>query len=320
MTRRLVSLFGVLAALAASQIGASPARAAGGVLVMNSAGASLSVIDMSTQTELRRIPALREPHHVTLTPDGRDLLVGDTVGNQLIDLDPNSFEVRRRVTVADPYQLGFSPDAKYLVVTGLARAQVDVLEAGTYKLVKRFPLKSMPSHLAFAPDSSTVYVSLQETGRLAAIDLRDMRVRWDEPVGPAPAGVLWRNGRVLVANMGSDNVAVVDPADGHVERRIRTGKGAHQLFLSPDQKLIYVNNRIAGTVVALDSTSLEPVRTYKMPGGPDDIAFAPDGHLWITLRFALKVAVLDPVTGDYSTIDVGRSPHGIFLNAHATVH
>jgi DNA-binding beta-propeller fold protein YncE len=305
---------------AAIMLGApAPARAAGAVLVMNSNDATLSVIDLASHRELRRIPVLREPHHVALTPDGHDLLVGDTVGNELIDLDPATFEVRRRVPVADPYQLGFSPDAKYLVVNGLARAQVDVYDAATYQLVQRFHLASMPSHMAFSPDSSTVYVSLQGTGKLAAIDLQHMTVRWTTEVGPAPAGVLWQNGRVLVAIMGSDDVAVVDPANGRVERRIRTGKGAHQLFRSPDQKLIYVNNRIAGTSVVLDATTLEPVHTYKLPGGPDDIAFAPDGRLWFTLRFVNKVAVLDPVSGDYTTIDVGRSPHGIYLNPHAVV-
>jgi YVTN family beta-propeller protein len=295
----------------------SAAFAAGEVLVMNSGDASLSVIDMAGQKEIRRIPVLREPHHVTLTPDRRELLVGDTVGNELIALDPGSFEIRRRIPIADPYQLGFSPDGKYLVVNGLARAQVDVYDAATYSLKKRFPLKSMPSHMAFSPDAATVFVSLQETGKLAAISLRDMTVRYTADVGPAPAGVLWQNNRVLVAIMGSDFVAVLDPATGHIERRIRTGKGAHQLFRSPDGKLIYVNNRIEGTVSVLDAGSLDLVRTYKLPGGPDDIEFAPDGHLWFTLRFAHKVAVLDPATGLYTTIEVGRAPHGIFLNAMA---
>ena len=147
-----------------------------------------------------------------------------------------------------------------------------------------------------------------------------MEVRWETPIGPAPAGVLWQNGRVLVAIMGSDDVAVLDPADGRVESRIRTGRGAHQLFRSPDEKLIYVNNRVDGTSVALDAATLKPVRTYKLPGGPDDIQFAPDGKVWFTLRFVNKVAVLDPASGDYQTIDVGRSPHGIFLNPRAAVH
>ena len=76
-------------------------------------------------------------------------------------------------------------------------------------------------------------------------------------------------------------------------------------------------NRVAGTTTSLDAATLSIIRSYRIPGGPDDIAFAPDGKLWITRRWAEKVAVLDPKTGEYQTIDVGRSPHGIFLNEHA---
>jgi YVTN family beta-propeller protein len=315
MKRRalILTAIGLLAAPAA----ATAARAAGAVLVMNSGAASLSVIDMATQKELRRIPVLREPHHWALSPDGKELLVGDSAGNELLFFDPASFALLRRMVMSDPYQLGFSPDGRYLVVNGLARAQTDIYDAKTYKLIKRIKLQSMPSHLDYAPDSSVVFISLQGSNRMAAIDLGTMTVKWNQPCGPAPAGVLYHNGEVLVADMGADYIAVMNPADGRELRRITTGKGAHQLFLSPDKQLIYVNNRIAGTIVALDAKSLKEVRSYKLPGGPDDIQFAPNGDIWATLRFAEKVAVLNPKTGDYTTIGVGRSPHGIFLNPRA---
>ena len=298
-------------------LAAWPANAAGLAFVLNSAAASVSVIDIARQIELRRIPALREPHHVALSPDGRELLIGDTAGNEILVLDPATGAVVRRVAVADPYQLGFSPDGRFLTVTGLARNQVDVLDPRTFSLVKRFPARSMPSHLAYSPDSSMVFVTLQGTDNLMAIDLRSMAVRWTAPVGKTPAGVIWHNNALIVANMGSDHIALVDPVDGRVTQRIVTGRGAHQLFLSPDRRILYVNNRIAGTTVALDAVSLKPIRTYSVPGGPDDIAFAADGRLWITRRFAEKVAVLDPATGQATAIDVGRSPHGIWLNTKA---
>ena len=308
----------VLAALLAEP--SLPAHAAGAVLVMNSRDASLSVIDLASSHEVRRIPVLREPHHWALTPDGRDLLVGDSAGNEMFVLDPATFEVRRTIPVSDPYQFGFSPDGKFLVVNALHRAQVDVYEPGTYRLLKRFPLSYMPSHFAFAPDGATVYVSLQGSGRLAAIDLRAMDVLWTTEVGLTPAGVLWLNGRVLVANMGSADVAVVNPADGRVERLVHAGKGAHQLFLSPDRKRVYVNIRLeVDSVIALDATTLAVVRRYKVPGGVDDTAFAPDGKLWLTLRITNKVAVLDPDSGQSEFIDVGHSPHGIFINPRAVL-
>ena len=190
---------------------ASRAWAGGIAFVINSGSASISVIDMATQKEVRRIPTLREPHHLVLSPDGGSLLVGDTAGNQMMFLDPNTGEVQKRMPVADPYQLGFSPDGKFLVVNGLLRNQVDVYDAAGMKLLKRFPVVATPSHLAYSPDSSTVFVSLQDSDKLAAFDLRTMTEKWTVPVGKTPAGVLWLNGKVLVADMGTDYIAVVDP-------------------------------------------------------------------------------------------------------------
>ena len=305
--------------LAAMLLGALPAaaQAHGLVLVLNSAEASLSVVDMETHRELSRIPVLREPHHWALSPDGRDLLVGDTVGNQLLDLDPATFALRRRVAVADPYQLGFSPDGKFLTVNGNGRNQVDIYDGATLTLLKRFPLRRTPSHLAYAPDSARVFVTLQDSDQLAAIELRTMTVLWDVKVGRVPAGVMWLNNRLLVALMNDEGLAVVDPATGQVERRVHTGAGAHQLFLSPDRKILWVNNRVAATTVALDAATLTEIRAYRVPGGPDDIVFAPDGKLWITQRFARGIAILDPATGQIETIEVGRQPHGIYMNPAA---
>jgi DNA-binding beta-propeller fold protein YncE len=294
-----------------------PAWANGIAFVINSAGASISVIDMATQKEVRRIPSLREPHHLVISPDGHSLLVGDTTGNQMMFLDPNTGAVQKRIPVADPYQLGFSPDGKYLTVNGLARNQVDIYDAASMNLVKRFPVVATPSHLVYSPDSSTVFVSLQDSDKLVAFDLRTMTRKWIVPIGKTPAGVLWLNGKVLVADMGTDYIAVVDPATGQVLRHVVTGKGAHNLFLSPDGKILWVNNRAGGTTVSLDANTLTLIRSYAIPGGPDDMAFAPNGKIWITRRWAEKVAILDPNTGTYETIDVGRSPHGIYLNPKA---
>lgn len=310
--RRLLSLLFLMAGCLAA-----PAWAGGIAFVCNSAGASISVIDMGTLKEVRRIPVLREPHHVALSPDGRSLLVGDTAGNQMLFLDPRTGAVQQRLPIADPYQLGFSPDGKLLTVNGLARNQVDVYDAVTMRLLKRFPVVATPSHLAYSPDSRFIYVSLQDSNKLAAFDLRTMTPVWTIPVGPTPAGVMWLNGKVLVADMGSDHLAEVDPATGKLTGAIETGRGAHQLFLSPDGRTLWVDNRVAGTTSVLDSRTLKVLRTYRITGGPDDLAFAPDGRVWITRRWAESVAVLDPSTGAIRNIGVGRSPHGLFLNPSA---
>ena len=284
--------------------------------VINSAEASVSLIDLGTHEEIKRIPVLREPHHMALTPDGASLMVGDTAGNAVFFLDPQTGEVQRRATISDPYQLQFSPDGKWLTVAGLARNQIDIYDAATLTLAHRIPASSMPSHINYAPDSSVAYVSLQGTDSLMAIDVRSGTVLWKTLVGKTPAGVLWLDGKILVGIMGADYVAVVNPATGAVERKVETAKGAHNLFVSPDGRTLYVCNRVDGSISTLDPKTLAVRGRIAMPGGPDDMDFAPDGKIWVTRRWAHTVALLDPASGQFTTIETGRSPHGIWLNSH----
>jgi len=300
-------------ALLASLAVAHPALAKGLAYVLNSGEASVSVIDMQTLRELRAIPVLREPHHLVFTPDGKDILIGDSAANELVVIDSATGGLKRRIPVANPYHLAFSPDHRYLVVNGLARNQIDVYDAASMTLLKRFPIRSMPSHLAYSPDSSMVYVTLQGTDSMAAIDLRRLELMGVTEVGKTPAGVIWHNGKLLVANMGTDHFVVIDPATGVIERTIATGRGTHQIFPSPDGKYLWVNSRVDSAVTQVDARTLEIIRRYPLPGGPDCIDFAPDGKLWITRRFIERVAILDPVSGEINNVSVGRSPHGILL-------
>ena len=189
--RRPICLF---ATFVIAVLTVSPSFATGLAIVVNSGDASLSVLDAGTGTELRRVPVLREPHHLALSPSGKELLIGDAGGNEMLFLDPVTGEIRRRIPVADPYQLQFSPNGKWLVVTGLARNQVDIYDAATMQLAKRFPASSMPSHIAYSPDSSMAFVTLQGTNKLVAYNLDSMSVVWTSDIGKTPAGVIWHNG------------------------------------------------------------------------------------------------------------------------------
>ncbi len=292
-----------------------PALAAGRnlAMVMNSGEASVSIIDMDSHQVVDTVATLREPSHWALSPDRSKLYIADASGNSLFILNPTTGAPMGHRVIADPYQLGYTPDQKYLVVNALRLNHVDVYDATTLALVKRFSPGSMPSHLDFSPDSRWSFNSCQGGNSLVSFDLTNMTTRWTSQVGPTPAGVLWHNGKILVAIMGADYIVEVDPLTGTIGRRMQTGQGAHNIFLTDDRATLYVSNRIGGSLCALDPTTLAVRRTYTLPGGPDDIGIAPDGKLWIALRFAEKVAVLDPNSGNYTTIDVGRSPHGVFL-------
>ena len=133
-----------LPAIALAALAPAPARANGIAFVLNSADASISEFDTTTLREIRRLPVLREPHHMATTPDGTSLVVGDTAGNAAFFLDARTGLMQRRVPMSDPYQLQYSPNGRLLTVAGLARDQVDIYDAATLALLHRVPAPSMP--------------------------------------------------------------------------------------------------------------------------------------------------------------------------------
>jgi YVTN family beta-propeller protein len=298
---------------------------AGLVYVLNSGEANILVLDAATREEVRRIPVLREVHHLALTPKGDMLLIGDSGANEMLFLNPKTGEMVKREALSNPYHLGFSPDGQVLVITSLRRDQVDIYgwDGTALTLLGRLKLPDMPSHMAFSPDSKIVYVTLQGTRALTAISLETRQPSWSVDVGPQPAGVIWHEGKLLVGIMGSDNVAVVDPATQQVERRIKVGRGAHAVFPGPvrDGKpgLLYVTSRVDSRISVLDPTSLEVVKVLDVPGGPDCVSFDPQGRLWVTQRWLGRIALVDPETGAVESLRVGRSPHGILFEAGAAV-
>src|SRR4051812_48111154 len=101
------------------------------VYVLNSADASISVLESTTREEVRRIPVLREAHHLILTSDRGELMVGDSGGNELIFIDPATAEVTRREKFSNPHHMELSPGGPLLVGTSLRRDRGDISEAAT---------------------------------------------------------------------------------------------------------------------------------------------------------------------------------------------
>ncbi|WP_213302567.1 YncE family protein [Paraburkholderia sacchari] len=298
------------------------------VIVLDSGEAKLSLIDQNSRSVVGTEPTGKEPHHLMITPDGQSLIVADSVSNDLMFLDPHTGKVQRRVEgIEDPYQLGFSPDHKWFVTAGLRLDRVDIYgyNGRDVSLVKRIPLGKTPSHINFTSDSKLAFVTLQDTGEVAAIDLATQSVAWKLPVGKTPAGLWMTPGDkyLLVGMTGEDDVAVVDWRNRTVVKRIQTGRGAHNFRNLDDGKHVAVSNRVESTISILDYTTLTKVADITgLRPGPDDMQLSADKrYLWVTFRFARHVGIIDLTTNKLiDTIPVGRSPHGIYFANSAPVY
>ncbi|HEY1609727.1 MAG TPA: YncE family protein, partial [Paraburkholderia sp.] len=87
--------------------------AANNIIVLNSADATLTLVDEATQQVVGTVPTGKEPHHLFPTPDNTSLIVANSVSNNLMFVDPKTGQPQRWLqNIEDPYQLGFSPDRK----------------------------------------------------------------------------------------------------------------------------------------------------------------------------------------------------------------
>jgi DNA-binding beta-propeller fold protein YncE len=206
-------------------MGASEAARADSVIVLNSEEASYSVLSRASRSELQRLPPGREPHHLAVTPDGKELLIASTVTNELVALDTRTGERKRVVRdIIDPYQLSFSPDGKWFVTAAYRLDHVDIYRADGFKLANRVFIDGLRPHgVRQRQDGIRRPAVEQPCGGLRS---ETQTIKWNVLVGKAPAGaVMPDNKRLLVALTGGDAVLTIDPK-ATVSGRLQTGKGA----------------------------------------------------------------------------------------------
>jgi len=316
-------------ALAACAVAGLAQAASPPIFVLNSLDADISVIDADTFTQIKRIPTGKEPHHLYLTPDEKSLIVANALGDSLTFINPVTAEVQRTLRgIADPYHLRFSPDMKWFITAANRLNHVDLyhwlpLETNPLKLIKRIEAPETPSHLYIDSKSSVLYVSIQDSDELMAIDLNTQTPRWKIKVGKMPADIYLApdDKHILVALTGDKLVEIYDVAGAQPKlvKRLPTGNGAHSFRAWGDKRHVLVSNRAGNTISKIDLQGFAVVDQFPGPGGPDDMELLPDGKtLLVGSRWAGKLTMIDTKTRKVvKQVKVGKSPHGVWTLNHA---
>ncbi|MBL8326657.1 MAG: YncE family protein [Rubrivivax sp.] len=312
--------------MAAATPGSKPSRP---IFVLNSLDADVSIIDPASWKVVKRVPTGKEPHHLYLTPDEKSVIVANAAGNTLTFVDPTTGDVQRTLrNIADPYHLRFSPDMKWFVVAANRLNHVDIYRwepaaEPPLALARRLPAAKVPSHLAIDSKSTVVYVSLQDSDELMAIELATQRPRWTARVGKTPADIfLGPDDRTLLVGLTGERFVEawdVAAAPPRLVKRIATGEGAHAFRARGDRRHVFVSNRVANTISLIDMQALAVVAELPGPGGPDCMELMADGRtLLVSSRWARKLTVVDVERREVvRQIEVGRSPHGVWTLDHA---
>jgi YVTN family beta-propeller protein len=293
------------------------------VYVPNSLSNTVDVISQKTMKVIRQFPTGALPQHVTPAYDLKTLYVDNDEGNSLTPINPRTGLPGRPIGVTDPYNLYFTPNGKYAIVVAERLHRLDFRDPHTFKLRRSVsvPQCAGVDHMDFSADGRYAYASCEFSGAMIVVDLRDLRVIQTLRLrgGSAmPQDVkLSPDGRTLyVADMRNNGVweLGMDPRL-RVERFLPTGAGAHGLYPSRDARVMYVSNRMAGTISVVSFSTRKVVRTWRLPApaSPDMGGVSADGRtLWLSGRYNAVVYAINTRTGRLrAAIPVGNGPHGL---------
>ena len=227
----------------------------GTLVVANRAGGSISLIDLPTRLEVARFPIGPViPHEVTVSPDGRRALTAeygpnDSPGRHVVLIDIPGARILGRIDLG--------PDSR-------------------------------PHTVLFLPDGRRAVATMQDSDRLALIDLNEMAVVSTYPTGGREGHMLRLSpdgSRAYVTSRGAEGtLSVIFLDEERAPVVIPTGPGAEGISVSPDGREVWVANRREESISVIDTASLQVVASVasrpfagRVEIGPGGRAVVPNG-------------------------------------------
>jgi YVTN family beta-propeller protein len=292
------------------------------VYVPNSLSNTVTVISQRTLKVIATFPTGALPQHVTPSYDLKTLYVDNDLGNSLTPINPRTGTPGTPIPVEDPYNLYFTPDGRYAIVVAERLQRLDFRDPHTMRLIDSLsvPMCGGVDHMDFSADGRYAFASCEFSGRMIEVDLHSLRVIHTLvlPSGSSsPQDVkLSPDGRTLyTADMASGGLWEINPHTFRVIGFLHTGAGAHGLYPSRNASVMYVSNRMAGTISSVSFKTRRVVATWQipLPASPDMGGVSADGNtLWLSGRYNAEVYAIDTHTGQLrARIQVGQGPHGL---------
>jgi YVTN family beta-propeller protein len=143
------------------------------------AGDSISVIDVRTRKELRKIDlgADRDPHGIQVSRDGRKLYVTAETVHAVLEIDVATDRVLRTLkTGRKSHMLVLAPDGRRLYTSNGPSGTVTVLDLETGVAVAEIPTGRGSAGIDITPDGRTVWTASVNANTVSVVDTTTLKV------------------------------------------------------------------------------------------------------------------------------------------------
>jgi YVTN family beta-propeller protein len=147
---------------------------------------------LSAPGRVVHISAGKRPEGIDISPDGKEVWVGNTGDGTITIIDAASNTIKQQFPVGKvPIRIKFTPDGKKVLVSDMGAEELIVLEAATRKVIKRVKAADSPVGILIRPDGKKAFVARSGAGIVSVFDLDKLAFTGDIKTGNAPDGMGW---------------------------------------------------------------------------------------------------------------------------------
>jgi YVTN family beta-propeller protein len=145
--------------------------------------------------QITQISVGKQPEAIDISPDGRELWVGQNGDGSISIIDIATNKVKETVKVGEvPIRVKFTPDGKRVLVSDAKAGELIVLDAGTRKEIKRIKVEGTPVGILITPDGNRAFIAATEANKVLVIDLEKLALADTIEPGQEPDGMAWAKG------------------------------------------------------------------------------------------------------------------------------
>ena len=244
-------------------------------------GSSISVIDVTARTEVRRVDVspLRRPHGLAFA-DGKLYFTAE-VNRLVARYDPasNQLDWMLGTGQAGTHMVTANQDATRLITANIGSDSVSVLERGTNPLawtVTTVAVGRGPEGMDLSPDGRELWAAHSRDGAVSIVDVAAKRVTATVDAQTKRSNRLkfTADGKlVLITDLDAGELVVLDGADRKPTKRIKLGTAPEGILIPPGSSRAYIAVNGDNQVAVLDLAKLEVVARISAGNGPDGLAW-----------------------------------------------
>lgn len=216
----LIALQVLLYAPVKAQTGAGSAPRQ--VFVVNTQDASVSLVDIASMKEVRRIPVGPRPYGVVVSRDGRRVAVGVEDEEKVKFYDTADFKLLGETRIGKMFNdhIVLSPDGRHVLVANFYSDDVVAIDADTMKESFRIKGASAPHVIKYGPLRKHAYVTCKKITGIAIVDPQNQKLVKFHQINVNPRSLTFSpdESKVYFGSFWVDGFFEMDSESGKVTR------------------------------------------------------------------------------------------------------